>query len=159
LKQHKDNQNEKKMKKLILSFAILMTAAISGFAQEAAPQVDPKAPKIEFQTLDIDFGTIKQGSDPFRNVKFTNTGKTPLIITTCQGSCGCTVPTCPTEPTMPGEKGEMQVRYDTNRLGAFTKTVTVMSNAGNGTITLKIHGTVEAAETGLPEKKSGPTAQ
>ena len=148
------------MKKVILSFVLLMSAAIIGFSQDGAtPTVDPKAPKIEFQTLDIDFGTIKQGSDPFRTVKFTNSGKTPLIITTCQGSCGCTVPTCPTEPTMPGEKGEMQVRYDTNRLGAFTKTVTVMSNAGNGTITLKIHGTVEASETGLPEKTGGPTAK
>ena len=147
------------MKKLILSFVILMSAAISGFSQDGTTAPDPKAPKIEFQTLDVDFGTIKQGSDPFRTVKFTNTGKTPLIITTCQGSCGCTVPTCPTEPIMPGEKGEMQVRYDTNRVGAFTKTVTVMSNAGNGTITLKIHGTVEAAETGLPTKTGGPTAQ
>ena len=44
-------------------------------------------------------------------------------------------------------------------IDGFTKTVTVMSNAGNGTITLKIHGTVEAAESVLPEKKSGPTAQ
>jgi hypothetical protein len=52
------------------------------------------------------------------------------------------VPKCPKEPVLPGEKGVINVKYDTKRTGSFTKTVTVSSNAKSGTKVLKIKGTV-----------------
>ncbi len=148
------------MKKLILSLIVILGATLTHFAQ-TTPTVapDPNAAIITFETTVLDYGTIKQNSDPFRTIKFTNTGKSPLIIAQCDGSCGCTVPTCPSEPIMPGEKGEIQVRYATDRLGAFTKTVTVKSNAGNGTMVITIKGVVEPAPSGLPENNVGPTAK
>lgn len=77
---------------------------------------------------------------------FTNTGNAPLVISSATGSCGCTVPTYPKEPIMPGQKGVIKVHYDTNRLGAFNKTVTIVSNAPSGSDILRITGTVEAAD-------------
>ena len=59
---------------------------------------------------------------------FKNTGAKPLIITGARGSCGCTVPTYPKKPILPGEEGVIEVRYDTKRLGKFRKTVRVTTN-------------------------------
>ncbi|MBI34638.1 MAG: hypothetical protein CMP67_04660 [Flavobacteriales bacterium] len=120
--------------------------------------VDPNGPVITFDTLVVDFGTIDQGSDPFRIATFTNTGKKPLHITTCSGSCGCTVPKCPDTPIMPGEKGKMKVRYDTNRTGRISKTVTVKSNANNGTVTLRVVGMINAkqAKPAMEPNTGGP---
>ena len=111
----------------------------------------PALPKVDgagmvFVTETIDYGTIAHNSDGNRKFEFTNNGNKPLIITNTQGSCGCTVPTTPKEPIAPGAKGSIGVKYATDRVGAFTKTVTVTSNAeGQPTKTLTIKGTVLAA--------------
>lgn len=108
----------------------------------------PALPKVEgagmvFVTETIDYGTIAHNADGNRKFEFTNNGNKPLIITNTQGSCGCTVPTTPKEPIAPGAKGVIGVKYATDRVGAFTKTVTVTSNAeGMPSKVLTIKGTV-----------------
>ena len=139
------------MKKLFLMLA-LSGVSYFGFAQAAttttAATPKPSLAKIEFVSEDMDYGTIENGADGTREFKFKNTGQEALIISTCRGSCGCTVPDCPTEPIMPGKSGIIKVHYDTKRTGAFTKTVSVDTNDPSGTKILKIHGTVNApAET------------
>lgn len=100
-----------------------------------------------FENETIDYGTIAHNADGNREFVFTNNGSRPLIITNTTGSCGCTVPTTPKEPIAPGAKGKIGVKYATDRVGAFTKTVTVTSNAeGQATKTLTIKGTVLADE-------------
>ena len=136
------------MKKLFLTLSFV-AAGLWATAQEKS---NPNAPVIEFESEVIDYGTIEQGSDGNRIFTFKNTGKEPLIITKTQGSCGCTVPTKPTEPIAPGAEGEIKVHYDTKRLGPFTKSVTVNSNASNGTKNLRIKGTVKKKE----EAKTSP---
>ena len=96
-----------------------------------------------FETETIDYGTIEHNADGQREFVFTNNGNKPLIISNTQGSCGCTVPTAPKEPIAPGAKGIIGVKYATDRVGAFTKSVTVTSNAeGQATKVLTIKGTV-----------------
>jgi len=85
-------------------------------------------PFMEFESLTVDYGTIDQHSEPLRLLKFSNTGDEPLVITNAKGSCGCTVPTWPKEPVMPGESADIEIRYATNRLGKFTKTVKFTTN-------------------------------
>jgi len=110
------------------------------------------AQDIKFESLEINYGSIEKGADGVRVFKFTNTGTAPLIISNAQGSCGCTVPTYPKEPIMPGEKGEIRVKYDTQRVGAFTKYVTLTTNATSGTSTqLKISGDVKPEAAPTPE--------
>lgn len=107
-----------------------------------------KVAKIEgagmvYETETIDYGTIAHYADGKREFVFVNNGTKPLIITNAVGSCGCTVPTTPKEPIAPGAKGIIGVKYATDRVGAFTKTVTVSSNAeGQPTKILTIKGTV-----------------
>lgn len=119
-------------------------------AQTATPAPDPNAPEFKWDGTTIDYGTVKKGDETnaVREFKFVNTGKSALIISSCRGSCGCTVPTCPNEPILPGAKGTIKVHYDINRLGEFTKTVTVTSNAKTPNETLKIHGVVNDPDAG-----------
>lgn len=100
---------------------------------------------LVFQNEVLDYGTIARGSDGKREFTFTNNGNAPLIISNAQGSCGCTVPNIPREPILPGKSASIGVSYDTNRVGAFTKTVTVSSNAaGQPSKVLTIKGNVTA---------------
>jgi hypothetical protein len=126
------------MKKAFLLFSFAVFGIIStGIAQTTSkvemPQVaDTKdGAKIEFESETIDYGTIENNADGNREFKFTNTGNAPLVITTAKGSCGCTVPTWPKEAIAPGQSSVIKVHYDTKRTGAFSKSVTLISNAVN----------------------------
>ena len=152
-----DNPKTSKMKKRFYIILVLALISFTGFAQEAneaTPVVkdNPNAPEMKFETEVHDYGTIKQGSDGSYDFKFTNLGKDALIISNARGSCGCTVPTWPKEPIKNGASSAIKVHYDTNRVGAFTKTVTITSNAKNPTTTITIKGNVEAA----PKEQTQP---
>jgi len=112
---------------------------------------------IAFEKDIHDYGTIEQGANGVYDFKFTNTGKEPLIISNCKGSCGCTVPSWPKEPIKPGATGSIKVSYDTKRVGAFNKTVTITSNAKEANKTITIKGVVNAKpeEETFPGKKAG----
>jgi hypothetical protein len=135
------------MKKIIL-IAMLAVVGITASNAQSTKKATTKTVKVEgagmaFETETIDYGTIAHNADGKREFVFVNNGNKPLIITNTQGSCGCTVPTTPKEPIAPGAKGIIGVKYATDRVGAFTKTVTVTSNAaGQPTKVLTIKGTV-----------------
>ncbi|GHA49214.1 hypothetical protein GCM10007103_32630 [Salinimicrobium marinum] len=118
----------------------LITTAIFIFVGFAVQAQDTA--KMEFKSEVIDYGEIARGSDGVRTFEFTNTGNTPLVITNVSSSCGCTVPKKPEEPVQPGETGEIQVKYDTKRVGPIRKTITVYSNAEEPAKSLKIKGKV-----------------
>ena len=138
------------MKKIII-LAILILGSVASNAQETSKKAKQVASKVAgagmvFVNEVIDYGTISQNADGKREFVFTNNGNAPLVITNAQGSCGCTVPSSPKEPIAPGAKGVIGVKYDTNRVGPFTKTVTISSNAaGQPTKVLTIKGNVVAA--------------
>ena len=154
----------KTVKYLAISCALLLGAGHNATAQDVAPATievkadNPNAAEITFENETHDYGTIKQGADGTCEFKFKNTGKEPLIISNAKGSCGCTVPTWPKEPIMKGQTGSIKVHYDTKRVGAFTKTVTLNSNAKSDTKVLTIKGVVEASEDNsdqtMPIKKT-----
>lgn len=99
-------------------------------------------PVMKFESTVVDYGTIEQHADPYRAFAFTNEGNAPLVITSAKGSCGCTVPEYPKEPIMPGEDAEVKVRYATDRIGKFTKSITLTTNQGDQKIVLRIKGDV-----------------
>ncbi len=147
------------MNKVLAAAIMFFGLAFAGNAQETAtPNIDPNAPEIKFESEVVDYGTIDYEGNPQREFKFKNVGKSPLVISNCQGSCGCTVPTCPKEPILPGKSGTIKVNYDTKRVGKFDKKVTVTSNAKTPSVVLTIKGEVKpapaAAETpALPAEK------
>ena len=138
------------MKHLFLAFFAFV--AVSLTAQNGTLNLAAEGgAKIVFKTETIDYGTIEKNANGEREFVFTNTGKEPLIISSCKGSCGCTVPKCPTEPILPGETSKIKVKYDTTRVGQFTKTITVTSNAGEPVKTIKITGNVIDTSVQAPE--------
>lgn len=105
-------------------------------------KADPNAGVFEFETELIDYGTIAHNADGKRAFTFKNVGKSPIIISKAKGSCGCTVPTWPKKPIMPGETAEIGVKYATNRVGSFSKSITLYSNASEKTKVIRIKGKI-----------------
>ncbi len=135
------------MKKLItFVFAITLFSVASVNAQDNSKKEELKGAKIEFNQEVIDYGDVEYASNGEREFIIKNTGDAPLVITRTKGSCGCTVPTKPTEPILPGKTGVMKVKYDTKRADqSFSKTITVTSNAVNEpTKVVRIKGKVLA---------------
>lgn len=127
------------MKKTVLLLLVgLMALSVKAQEQTA---------KIEFKSETVDYGEIAKGSDGIRVFEFTNTGNAPLVISDVKSSCGCTIPKKPDAPILPGDTGEIQVKYDTKRVGPIRKAITVTSNADTPTKVLKIKGTVKGEGT------------
>ena len=125
------------MRKPIL-FILFIFAPLALTAQASGPM-------INFEIETIDYGEISKGSDGIRTFIFENTGNAPLEIQGVRSSCGCTIPKKPKVPIAPGDKGEITVKYDTNRVGVFRKTITVITNVSSkAIIALKIKGNVLA---------------
>ena len=152
------------MKNIISLMAVLLATVSFAFAQEIkfvpyeggdytkTTNAEEKAGAALSQpgtnAMEWDYGNIENGSTGYRFFKFTNTGSGPLVISAAKGSCGCTVPSYPKEPIMPGESEYIKVKYDTKRTGAYTKYVTLTTNSqSNSTTRLKIFGTVAAPAT------------
>lgn len=122
------------MKKIVL----ILFVGLLGFGLTA----QENGAKINFKTETVDYGEIAKGSDGVRVFEFTNTGNAPLVISKVSSSCGCTIPKKPEGPILPGKTGQIQVKYDTNRVGPIAKAITVISNADTPTKVLKIKGKV-----------------
>ncbi|MCD8528708.1 MAG: DUF1573 domain-containing protein [Chitinophagales bacterium] len=133
-------------KEIFLSFLFAL-AGIFTFAQNGA--------QISFQEDTHNFGEVSEGPKVSYEFNFTNTGTEPLVLSNVKASCGCTTPSWPKEPILPGENGTILVTYNTsNRVGKFNKTITITSNAEEATKVLKINGEVMAApvEETMPVK-------
>lgn len=115
---------------------LLTFTSVAGFSQDTA------SPEFKFVTELINYGKVVQNSNGLRIFEFTNIGKSPLIITDIKTSCDCTVPKKPSEPIMPGEKGQITVSYDTSKIGGFSKQITIFSNAKTGRKSIRIKGFV-----------------
>ena len=150
----------------------VLVLSLSLFAQTEIEKADPvvgteeikKTPQkekisdalIEFESKVVDYGIIEHNADGHRKFTFTNTGTEALVIKNAKASCGCTVPDYPKGEIQPGESGEIKVKYATNRVGKFTKTITLTTNASKKPTILTIKGEVTAPpkDTQTPEKKN-----
>ena len=144
------------MKKLLLSI-VLISGFTLGNAQnvitnDASKTVESTNATIDFVSKVMDYGTIEHNADGARKFVFTNNGTEPLLIKNAKGSCGCTVPTWPREPIAPGVTAEIGVKYATNRVGKFTKTITLTTNASKKPVILTIKGEVNPA----PKEENSP---
>lgn len=117
----------------------MLLYSISAAAQ--VPVSADKMPEITFEHDRFDFGTVAYGKPVQHEFVFTNTGKTPLIITDVTASCGCTTPTYSKAPVAPGKTGSVIVTYDTKRVGMADKKVSIISNAKTSpkNLYIKIH--------------------
>ncbi|WP_299228651.1 DUF1573 domain-containing protein [uncultured Psychroserpens sp.] len=125
---------------LTLGFLITLFFSSLGYAQEQASNKDVGI--FLFEEEVIDYGTIHQNDNGTRTFKFKNRGRAPIVISKVKTSCGCTVPTYPKQAILPGESGTIEIKYATNKIGKFSKSITVISNANNNQKKLRIIGEV-----------------
>lgn len=128
------------MKKLTFLLGLVMSLFIANSASAS----DNDSTEIKFEITEYDFGTIAYDGNGSCEFKFTNTGNAPLVLSNVRSSCGCTVPQWPREPIAPGQSSSISVKYDTKRVGSFTKAITVSSNTKTPEIRLQIKGVVES---------------
>ena len=66
----------------------------------------------------ICFGRVKEGEVPFYKFSFRNTTETPIVVVSCETSCGCIVVDYPTKPIAVNEVGECRMKlYSTMQYG------------------------------------------
>lgn len=127
------------MKTLTLSLVMLFCVTAISTLHAQAPQ---NGPEITFEKLVHNFGELIQGDPAEYAFKFTNTGKQPLILSDVRSSCGCTVPTWPRNPILPGASEVITVKYNSNIVGQINKQVTITSNAANSPTVIRITGNI-----------------
>ncbi len=141
-------QNGKKAAQNLPAVATQTTVAPVTSATKLTPE------NLAFKEDVHDFGNVQEGGNADFDFVFTNTGKEPIIIERAQPACGCTASEWTKEPILPGKSGFVRASYHTQgRPGPFTKTVTVLSNAGAKVLTFR--GEVEKVPgTSVPEQQS-----
>ncbi len=106
-------------------------------------------PVIRFEEETHHFGKITQGEKVSYSFKFTNTGKSNLIISSAVGSCGCTVAQPPKEPIAPGKEGSIDVVFNSDgKEGMIDKKITIKTNCEpNSTILTILAEIITPVET------------
>jgi hypothetical protein len=112
-------------------------------AKERDSEIKVGGPRFKFDKTEHDFGNINEGDVVETVFTFTNVGKSELIIASAKGSCGCTVPEWPKEPIMPGEEGQIKVKFNSYRKPNLQqKQITLVTNTEDGKEILKIRAQV-----------------
>ena len=140
------------MKKLFLSFAVLMIAATS-FAQTPATAVTaPATPvvkgedMIKFKETVHDFGKIKQGVPVTYDFEFKNISSKTVVIESATASCGCTTPVKPEQPIAKGKSDKIKAGFNAASPSPFDKTIYVKVAGVAQPMEIKIKGEVLTAD-------------
>ena len=154
------------MKKVILGLSALCMIAFTSCKEDATSKINSENvaaaaerdassadfPVITFEETEHDFGTIVNGTPVETKFKYTNTGKTPLVVSNIKSTCGCTVPKdWSKEPLAPGESDKFTVKFNGKGNGKVSKSLTMTTNTEKGTQIVKITAMVEA-DPNAPQK-------
>ena len=135
------------MKKLVFTLCGVIIAFFA-IAQQLAQNVNHNnglsfdEAAFSWAATEHQFGKIKVGTPVSHEFTFDNTGTAPLVISSVQASCGCTVTAYSKEPIEAGGKGFVKATYDAAKVGQFSKTVSVNANTEDGVVQLTIKGEV-----------------
>jgi hypothetical protein len=106
-----------------------------------------KLPVFQFTEEVHDFGRIIQGEKVSYSFKFKNTGKSDLVITDANGSCGCTVADYPKTAIAPNTEASVDVTFSTEgKKGYQSKTITLVANTQPNTKVLTVKAQIQVPE-------------
>ncbi|WP_026728041.1 DUF1573 domain-containing protein [Flavobacterium denitrificans] len=132
-----------KISMLALALGLMSFSAVAPVKSLVSePKAIETASTIVWKAETIDVGQIPQGTPKAIVYEFKNTGKTAVVITNVQGSCGCTATDYTKEPIQPGKTAKVTATYNAANKGTFTKTVTVTTSAETTPKVLTLKGTV-----------------
>ena len=135
--------------KTIALFLTLVAATMTVAAQDqiASRKADEAIlsksyPSFSWAETSYDFGKVALSSPVTHEFTFVNNGAVPMLISSVQASCGCTVAEYSREPIAPGALGFVRATYNAAQIGIFTKSIAVNANTENGVVRLQIKGEV-----------------
>lgn len=104
-----------------------------------------KAPKIEFEKVVHDFGSVGPETNNLCEFRFTNAGNGTLIIGEISKTCGCTPFSLEKKEYAPGESGTLKVNYFSEaQRGQTTKQLVIHSNdKSNPEVTLAVKADIK----------------
>lgn len=144
---------------LIIISMFLMAGVYAQTPAASNPANTSTGPKITFNNITHNFGTVPYMGDGSHLFVITNQGTEPLIITKCVKGCGCTVVNWTKFPILPGKKGLVKATYNTRKPGPFNRGVDVYSNdPNNPKINLRLIGNVDN-EPATPHSPTPPTVK
>lgn len=132
----------KTVKITLLAFALgLMSFTHNAAVADPIVKVVSSSP-VAWKSDAVEVGNIPQGTPKTIEFTFKNTGKSDVIITNVKPACGCTAADYTKTPIKPGETAYVKAIYNAAVKGAFSKTVTVTTNADSTPKVLTFKGTV-----------------
>lgn len=109
--------------------ALRVIATIEEYFAPMTQEQLAQSPKLKFEEMTHDFGSMKKNATASTEFLFTNTGKSPLNIRAMKPNCGCTVSKLEKFDFAPGESGAIKVDFDaTGRRGNQQKSIVIFSN-------------------------------
>lgn len=130
------------MKNIVLVI-LLSGVTLLGYGQAVNA---PEEAVITFEETSHDFGTLDKNAPAETTFAFTNSSDEPVKLRNVKASCGCTTPAWTKDAVQPGAQGEIKVKYNTSRVGPFTKSITVYYDSLQKPVVLYIRGKVEEAQ-------------
>jgi hypothetical protein len=119
------------------AFHLSAAAALFLFGCGKELGLPPKPPRIAFEHLRYDYGTVEQGQVVSHVFRFTNTGEADLVIERIRSGCRCSVRLHASSAIPSRSRGAIEVELDTSRsLGDQRGTVTVYTNDVEKPVTL-----------------------
>ncbi|PSG86333.1 DUF1573 domain-containing protein [Aurantibacter aestuarii] len=161
------------MKKVFLVLSAVCLMAFTSCKDDAASKIDDNNvaeaaerdaqagdfPVITFDKMEHDFGEIMDGTPVETVFSYTNTGKSPLVVTNIKSTCGCTVPQdWSKEPLAPGESDKFTVKFNGKGNGNTMKAITVTANTETGSEVVKIKAFVKP-DPNAPQKGAATPMQ
>ncbi len=139
---------EKMVLKIISVFILAILCNVSSVGQNTVDNssiATQDAPHLQLDSAYIDMGVILRDSIGEATMHFCNTGDAPLQIMRIFSECGCTVPSYSTDDVLPGEKGEIKIRFNgkNRNPGSFRKALRIRSNADNSREILIVKGRIK----------------
>jgi Protein of unknown function (DUF1573) len=97
--------------------------------ESASGENNANVPVFSFEREIYNFGMITEGDKVSYSFTFENTGKSDLVISNAQASCGCTVAEFPKEPIPPGKRSSINVVFNsTGKNGYQRKDIEIKAN-------------------------------
>ena len=111
-------------------YYVISASLVEDFSKLTADELI-KAPVFKIASNTVDLGKMKQSAQKDFEFKFTNEGKSDLIIRHITATCGCTAIQKGTQGTgiRPGESGSIKASFSSGGYeGKVTKTIYVYTN-------------------------------
>jgi hypothetical protein len=129
----------------VITASLIGRSAGQPVATNAPAATNGIGPRIQFDSLNYEFGTVRTGTKVKHDYVFTNTGDATLVITSIQPGCHCTTVGDWTHQVEPGKTGVIPIQFDSTSFGGpiVRSPMVACNDKTKPMVTLQLHGMVK----------------